>query len=110
MHQKKNNILPFSNFSSSPIDPHITDYCLVVSSRRNYTSLCGARGDRYGAGAGAEAGAEAGAATGKGKTAEGDAAEGRTPGERGARNRQQRPTRSKVAHGGNVSKMGKSIF
>lgn len=32
----------------SPIDPHVTEYCLVMSSRKNYSSLCGAHGDRYG--------------------------------------------------------------
>ncbi|XP_077295427.1 neuron derived neurotrophic factor nord [Arctopsyche grandis] len=35
-------------WDQSPIDPHVTEYCLVLSNRKKYTSLCGARGDRYG--------------------------------------------------------------
>lgn len=32
----------------SVVDPHVTHYCLVVSSTANYSSLCEAQSEHYG--------------------------------------------------------------
>lgn len=32
----------------SPFNPHRMHYCIVVNTRRDYNSLCGATGDKYG--------------------------------------------------------------
>ncbi|XP_022118005.2 protein NDNF-like [Pieris rapae] len=34
-----------ANWDPSPIDPHVTSYCVVASHRKNYTSLCAAQYD-----------------------------------------------------------------
>ncbi|KAF2900330.1 hypothetical protein ILUMI_05853, partial [Ignelater luminosus] len=30
------------------VDPHVTEYCLVMSSKKHYLTLCSAHGDRFG--------------------------------------------------------------
>lgn len=32
----------------SLVDPHVTNYCLVISQKRNYSSLCEALEERFG--------------------------------------------------------------
>ncbi|ODM89023.1 Protein NDNF [Orchesella cincta] len=35
-------------WDTSPVNPHLMNYCIVVNTRRDYTSLCAASGERYG--------------------------------------------------------------
>ncbi|GLV39504.1 nord [Carabus blaptoides fortunei] len=35
-------------WNQSLVDPHVTNYCLVISQKRNYSSLCEALEDRFG--------------------------------------------------------------
>lgn len=35
-------------WDTSPVNPHLMNYCIVVNTRRDYTSLCSASGERYG--------------------------------------------------------------
>lgn len=35
-------------WDTSPVNPHLMQYCIVVNTRRDYTSLCAASGERYG--------------------------------------------------------------
>jgi hypothetical protein len=35
-------------WDSSPINPHLMNYCIVVNTRRDYSSLCSASGERFG--------------------------------------------------------------
>lgn len=35
-------------WDTSPVNPHLMQYCLVVNTRRDYSSLCAASGERFG--------------------------------------------------------------
>lgn len=35
-------------WETSPVNPHLMNYCLVVNTRKDYSSLCSASGERFG--------------------------------------------------------------
>jgi len=35
-------------WDTSPLNPHLMQYCIVINTRRDYPTLCGAKGERFG--------------------------------------------------------------